>query len=228
MAHGAAGMEDDPPRHAQAVVRLLSVHEERLVEAAERQEVRAADHHQRARRRRDVHRGGRSRRPRHPVLAAHDGGVGGDVESRRLDRLAVGGEQEPGADRHRGVVEEAGQRQVPARLDLAVEVDECDQPAARCLDAPVAARAEADVLLEAKRPGPCPVPRHLPPAVVSRPGVHHDALRFLGRRVPGERLERARQTAGAVVVDEHNRELQAPCRSAVSHRPRAVPGRPRP
>ena len=52
----AARVQDDPPGHAQAVVRLLAVHEDRLVEAAEGEELVAAHHHQRAGGRRHVDR----------------------------------------------------------------------------------------------------------------------------------------------------------------------------
>jgi hypothetical protein len=54
MAHGAARMEHDTPGHLEAVVGLLAVHPEALVEAALREELLAPDHHQRPGGRSDV------------------------------------------------------------------------------------------------------------------------------------------------------------------------------
>ena len=101
------------------------------------------------------------------------------------------------------------QRRVPARLDFPVEVDEGEQPSRRRLGAAVAAGAEAEVLLEPERPRARPRVLDALPAAVGGARVDDDALDVLGRRVTRERLERARQAGGAVVVDEDDRELHA-------------------
>ena len=76
------------------------------------------------------------------------------------------------------------------------------------LGAPVAAGAEADVLLEADRARLVPELRDVLPAAVGRARVDDDSLDALGVRVPGERAQRGRQAIGAVVVDENDGELE--------------------
>ena len=150
---------------------------------------------------------GRSRSGK--ALGTPEGGhVGGDLEPSRLDCLAGGVEEEPGRNRDAVVVQQLAERCVPSGLDLAVEVDERDEPAVGCLCTSVAATAEADVLLEAQRPRASPVLFDALPASVRRCRVDDDALRVFGHCGRRERAQGPGQALRPIVVDEDDRKVR--------------------
>src|SRR5205809_722774 len=138
----APGMKDNPSGDAQAVIGFFPVHEERLVEAPEREELAAPDHHQRAGGRRYVDWPIRSARARTQLQPTVGRRRRRDLHACRLDGRSVLAKEEPGRDRDGGMFEQLSQRLVPARLDLGVVIEKGEQPAARRLGTAVAAAAK--------------------------------------------------------------------------------------
>ena len=208
MPDRAARVEHDPARNAQAVVGLLAVHEERLVEPAQRQVLLAADHHQRAGGGLDVERlRGAGRR-----AVRRRAGRRWPCSARSRARPPRGARRPAAAARPsrprptgpRAVP--AAARPSPARPRASKLTKATKRPAAA--SAPRLQPAQKP-MFSSKRSGPraLPVPFDALPASVRRARVDHDPLDLLGGGVAGERAERARQDGGAVVVDENDGEL---------------------
>ena len=156
------------PRRARAGSSRLPRRTSRAARRSRRgQEVLAPDHHQRARGGGDA----TGLAPAPPSAAARPGArrwrCSARCRARRPRASRRPADQQAGRHGDARILEQRAQRLVPARLDLAVEVDERDEAAARRLGAAVAARREADVVLEAQDPRGVPVLVDVAPAAVA-------------------------------------------------------------
>ena len=206
----APGCSTTRPGDAQAVVGLLAVHEQRLVEAAERQELVAPDHHQRAGGRRDVDRRRRARCARGAPSSRPYVAVFGAISSPAASIVAPSGLTQQARSRPRSPGSPSSSARSGASQPGSTRPSKFTNASRRPragLGAAVAAGAEADVLLEPQRRAAASAarrPRQLPSV---GPRVDHDALDARLGRAAASASSAAGQAARAVVVHEHHGQL---------------------